>query len=220
LSGGDTTFNLTFADAPGYFTIPGTVYSWRVAALDAAGRPTYSAERTFVMQRAQPVTPTVIPPTTASPTATPLPLAPLAAPQLQGPSQGETVLERIEFRWVSVPNATGYQVETRSDRPGQTDWRAWYRLPVGETIFNLPFADAPDYFAIPGTVYSWRVAALDAAGRPTYSAERTFVMQRAQAATPTPRPTDTPPPPTAVPPPTPRPPTEEPPPTPSATPVP
>jgi protein phosphatase len=177
----------------------------------ATGAPTtVAAAAPPVAATPPPGTPTAIPPT-----ATPLPPAALTQPNLLAPNDGDTAEEQVQFRWVPVPNAAGYQVETRSERQGQTEWRIWDRLPGDTTSFRLDFVSHSGYFEIPGTDYYWRVAALDVVGRPVYSAVRRFVLQRAQAAMPTPQPTDTPmPTPTPTQEPTPTP-TQEPTPTPT-----
>jgi hypothetical protein len=113
-------------------------------------------------------------------------------------------LEAVTFQWQSVPGAATYRVETRSDRQGQTKWQNWG--PTTGTSLIVRYSDHGDYFSIPGTVYYWRVVALDTAGRPGhYSAERRFIFSRMETPvpptkTPKPPPTDTPePPPTDTP---------------------
>jgi hypothetical protein len=148
----------------------------------------------------------------------------LAAPELLRPPDGETQTGSVTFRWSAVTGAAGYRVETRSDRADQTDWRLWQ---AGKTTeLRIVFDDHPDYFKIPGTVYQWRVAALDATGQVgVVSGVRGIVFQRPEKPAPTAPPTAVPPtavppttapptamPPTAVPPPT-EPPTAIPPPT-------
>jgi hypothetical protein len=123
----------------------------------------------------------------------------------------------VGFEWAPVSGAVDYVLETRSDRAGQVDWRSWGR--TGGARFDITYANHPDYFAIPGTVYYWHVAAVDGAGRPgSFSPEGTFVFQRpseSPADPPTPEP-PTPAPPTREPPP----PTPTPEPLPTPTPVP
>ena len=59
-------------------------------------------------------------------------------------------------------------------------------MPGDSTAINLPYDAFPDYFNTPGTVFFWRVAAVDTSGQPaTYSGERRFVFQRAGSDTAT-----------------------------------
>jgi serine/threonine protein kinase len=46
-----TEIPIRYDDRPDYFTIPGTVYYWRVKSLDADGNGNYSQERRFVFNR-------------------------------------------------------------------------------------------------------------------------------------------------------------------------
>ena len=144
---------------------------------------------------------TPVRPTSTSVPSTPTP-APekLAAPDLQGPEDGwGEPQDTVTLTWSPVTGAASYRIETRSDRPGQQEWRPWT---VGDaTQLTIRYDGHPDYFHTPGTVYTWRVLALNAnglAGDP--SPERRFVFQRASTAppptdTPAPPPTDTPAPP-------------------------
>ncbi len=148
----------------------------------------------------------------------------LPAPVSLGPDDGwGEVSDAVTLEWSGVAQASGYQVETRSDRAGQTEWRVWGPLAPNATRLIIRYEDHPDYFAIPGTVYTWRIAALDGAGRPgDYAGSRRFVFNRRgekatatqRLPTDTPRPaTDTPKPPTDTPKPptnTPKPPTDTP----------
>lgn len=178
----------------------------------AAGEPTATLAVTPTLT-ATPLPTTPAPTQAATPTraappspqgaATPTSIAvPLPAPVLIEPQDESTVQERVTFTWGPVPGATGYRVETRSDRIGQQDWRAW---PVGnQTRLVIAYDSYSDYFNTPGTVYYWRVLALNANNQPgTPSLERTFIFSRPgspadtptpQPATETPVPTDTPPP--------------------------
>jgi serine/threonine-protein kinase len=122
---------------------------------------------------ATPVTPT----RAATPTATPAPLL-LAAPAASEPADGASLTGSVLLRWQVVPGAASYRVELRSDRPDQTNWRPWS---ASAAELRLVFDEDPGYFKDPGTVYYWRVAAVDASGRPgSASAPRNFVFQRQQ----------------------------------------
>ena len=168
-------------------------------------------------------TPTATSKAARTPTATSTPRSPtatltsarqvLAAPVLTGPGDGETVTGRVALSWQPVAGSSGYVVQTRSDRAGQTDWRSWQ---AGQnTSLAIPFSADPDYFSGPGTVYYWRAVALNAAGQPgSFSSVRRWVYQvesqpapaQPPAATPTPPPLpDTPTPPPLPDPPTPPP---------------
>ena len=125
-------------------------------------------------------------PNTAPNTATPADVRPavtLDAPQLLEPPDEETQINVATLRYSGVSGAASYLVETRSDRPGQQEWRRW-PVPGSETTINLLYDALADYFNTPGTVYYWRVAAVgpsDQAG--AYSGERRFVFQRPSNAT-------------------------------------
>ena len=145
----------------------------------------------------------------------------LAAPALTGPGDGDTAMGRVNLGWQPVAGASGYVVQTRSDRAGQTEWRTWQ---AGQnTSLSIPFNSDPGYFNTPGTVYYWRVAALNGAGQPgNFSPVRRWVYQVESQPAPTqpPAPADTPTPPlpdTPTPPPLPDTPTPPPLPTPTPT---
>ena len=142
--------------------------------------------------------------TTAPPTAQALP-----APAISAPESGYTAEQRsVRLAWQEAPGATGYRVETRSEREGQKEWKSWPSEGGTELTLNFDDPTTAQYFSIPGTVYEWRVAALDKGGQPgAYSEVRKFVFNRQRPATNTPiPPTDTPEPPTPTPePPTPTP---------------
>ncbi len=219
------SLKLGYSDHADYFKIPGTIYYWRVVALDANGnKGSYSAERVFEFQRGSPKPPTETP--QRAPTSTRA-VTPLPAPSLVSPIYGWSApLDAVTFEWKPVPGAAQYRVETRSDREGQTAWQPWG--PVDVPSLKLGYSDHADYFKIPGTIYYWRVVALDANGnKGSYSAERVFEFQRVSPKPPTntpkPPPTDTPKPPTNTPKPptdTPKPPTDTPKPPPTDTPKP
>ena len=68
-------------------------------------------------------------------------------------------------------------METRSERPGQQDWKAWPDVDVAEQ--TLSYDQYSEYFNTTGTVYYWRVAAVDAKGTVgCRSEESTFVFNR------------------------------------------
>ncbi len=146
--------------------------------------------------------PTIVPPTPAPPPG----LVDLMAPVLAEPQDGSTASGNVVLRWEVVPGAIGYRVETRSDRPGQEDWRVW---PVGLVPeLYIAFEDHADYFKDPGTVYQWRVVAVDVAGElGAFSQPFSFTFQRDEPKPePPPAPTAKPNPPTPVPAPTEKPP--------------
>jgi len=111
---------------------------------------------------------------------TPLP-APLLAPKQLSPGDGDTAPSEITFDWRPVIGAAGYLVQTRSEQFGQTKWRGQPVEKDGVAQFRLVFDRHPDCFAVPGTEYFWRVAALDAAGQA--SASRRFIYQCASVST-------------------------------------
>jgi len=157
-------------------------------------------------------TPTLVTPTQPKPpTATPIPAEPLPAPNLLRPDSGATESGvSVTFEWSPVSGASQYRLETRSERPGQSDWRTWGEGFTSSTVLTLSFASQPDYFNIPGTLYFWRVAAVDANGQVgVHSEVWAFIFQRKTSSTDTPAPpTVTPEPDTPTPkPPTPKPPT-------------
>jgi serine/threonine protein kinase len=120
----------------------------------------------------------VSPTVPAAPPAAPAPLVSLGAPQLLDPPDEESLTGVARLQYSGVNGAAGYVVETRSDRAGQQEWRRW---PVSgsETTINLAFDALGEYFSIPGTVYYWKVAAVDASGNiGPYSDQRRFVFQR------------------------------------------
>jgi len=85
-----------------------------------------------------------------------------------------------------VAGAASYRLQTRSERPGQTNWQSWG--PVAGTDYTFVFDAFPDYFNVPGTVYFWRVLALDAGNQPgPESATWRFIFQR-KSVQPTPPP--------------------------------
>lgn len=151
--------------------------------------------------------PTVVTPPTAVPLKPTAPLAfePLPAPELVAPAMDSSdPVPEVTFQWLPIAGAAAYKVETRSDRPDQVEWRSWDS--TASTSLAISFANHPDYFSIPGTVYYWRVVAIDDAGRVGQSSsERRFVYQQnveAQPEEPTPTPE---PPPTSTPEPLPTP---------------
>lgn len=88
-----------------------------------------------------------------------------------------TEIENVRFVWSPVSGASHYQLETRSDREGQMDWNAWNTSPGTE--FIIAFDPHGTYFHTPGTVYYWRVAAVDVNGRlGAYSDVWAFIFQR------------------------------------------
>ena len=134
-------------------------------------------------------------PATAAPTATPQ-AAQLSPPVLTGPEDGWSApIGSVTFSWNPVPGATGYIVETRSDRAGQTEWNPWPAIGGGTPSLQLYYDTKSSYFQIPGTIYYWRVVPLGRGGqRGQPSAERRFVFQQPSL------PPDTPEPPTDMPP--------------------
>lgn len=182
--------------------------------------PTIPATATPTATRPRPA-PTATPkPEPATPTSASLP-----APVLVQPADGwGDPSDAVTFQWQTVPGAIGYVVETRPESSGQGDWRSWGR--VDGTSLTLSYDVEGQYFNAPGTVYLWRVAALNNIGKVgSYSATHRFVFQRPtsggnqppETPTDTPQPppppvlTDTPAPPTDTPePPPPPPPTDTP----------
>lgn len=192
----------------------------RTATATATPLPTIPATATPSATRLRP-TPTATPkPEPATPTSAPLP-----APVLVQPADGwGDPADAVTFQWQTVPGAIGYVVETRPESSGQGDWRNWGR--VDGTSLTLSYDVEGQYFNAPGTVYLWRVAALNNIGKiGNYSATHRFVFRRPtsggnqppETPTDTPQPppppvlTDTPAPPTDTPePPPPPPPTDTP----------
>ena len=145
--------------------------------------PTATSAKAAPAQPAAPTasSPTPAPAQSATPTARPPGGATLPGPILDAPGDGDTPdKEMVTFRWQAVDSAKGYRLELRSDRPGQTEWRALIEQ-MTATELPIRYDDQRDYFAIPGTVYYWRVKSLDAAGNGNYSVERRFVFNRRSA---------------------------------------
>jgi len=134
--------------------------------------PTTTATRFAAPTNTMSAVPPVVSPTVSAP------LVSLSAPQLFDPPDGEALIDVARLRHSGVNGAAGYVAETRSDREGQQEWRRW-PITGGDTTINLAFGALEDYFSIPGTVYYWRVAAVDVNGNQgPYSKERRFVFQR------------------------------------------
>ena len=68
-------------------------------------------------------------------------------------------------------------METRSERLGQQDWKAWPDVDGAEQ--TLSYDQYSEYFNTNGTVYYWRVVAVDANGTAgMWSQEGSFVFNR------------------------------------------
>ena len=158
----------------------------RIARSDSGASPTATAAQPKRSPTAV-ATPTPVP---LKPTA-PLAIEPLPAPELVAPPMDSSdPVSEVTFQWLSIAGAAAYKLETRSDRPGQTEWRSWDS--TESTSLSIFYANHPDYFSIPGTLYYWRVVAIDNAGRVGQSsAERRFVYQQNVEAPPE-EPTPTP----------------------------
>ncbi len=121
----------------------------------------------------KPPTLTLKPPAHTPATSAPL----LSGPTNLQPTDLETVLGKIQLAWSDINGSVGYVVETRTNSAGSSDWRRWG--PVASTLMTISFDDDVSYFHTPGTIYFWRVAAVDASGRTgLYSEVRSFVFQR------------------------------------------
>lgn len=155
----------------------------------AAATPTAVVAPPTPTPKPRPATATLAPP----PTKTQALL--LAAPQLLEPTDGDVMIGSGRLSWSPVDGATAYRLQTRSERPGQTDWRDWGSMP--ETSYTIVFDASPDYFKEPGTEYYWRVLALNADNQPgTESTTWRFIFQRKseRPSKPTKQPTPPPPP--------------------------
>ncbi len=135
-------------------------------------------------------TPRSTAPTRTPVRATPPPVPSLTAPLIAAPDDGVTADQgSVRLAWQAAPGATGYRVETRSEREGQQEWKSWPSGGSTELTLNFDDPAIAQYFSIPGTVYEWRVAALDRSGQPgAYSEVRRFVFNRPQPDKPTPPP--------------------------------
>jgi hypothetical protein len=101
----------------------------------------------------------------------------LPAPELYWPKDGETTYGHALLTWSEVKDAAYYIVQTRSDRLGQTDWKEWGKTYVER--FDLIFDANSNYFRDPGTIYYWRVIAVNSQNeRGTPSGTRKFIFQR------------------------------------------
>jgi serine/threonine-protein kinase len=116
-----------------------------------------------------PPTPTTTPMSTRTPQATstrtaiPTRPPPLIAPQALEPIGGADQFGQTTLRWTAVPGAQRYLIQTRSGLQGQEEWGSWFAV-HGSTEYTIHFEGDPAYFRQPGTVYEWRVLAVDALG--------------------------------------------------------
>jgi hypothetical protein len=152
----------------------------------SASQPTPAPHMTQALRPT--VTPTPAAPkavaATPVPTAAPAP-ASLPGPQLTAPDEGWSApLDKVEMLWEAVPGAGSYMVELSAFIEGNQRVKKSTSL---EPRLVLVYDAEPDFFKIPGTVYTWKVAALDTAGRVgNWSGERTFRFSRRDEAKPTP----------------------------------
>ena len=135
--------------------------------------------------------PTLVPTDTPTATSTPGSLLPspealptdsilLPAPRLIFPPDGwNERVSVVTLEWDLIPNAVAYQVDTRNGQPGQAQWKVWGPLGPQVTKLQIKYDDYPEYFKIPGTVYYWRVVAINENEQPgEYSKWRQFIFQR------------------------------------------
>lgn len=125
------------------------------------------------------VPPTVTSVTSPTPTNPPPIVLSLPAARLLAPEDGwNNSSEEMQFAWEGVADKVRYQIETRSELPDQLEWRIWPVEPAGQAfVLTVVYSRHKEYFRQAGTVYHWRVVALDETGAVgSYSAERTFIF--------------------------------------------
>jgi len=98
--------------------------------------------------------------------------ASVTAPVLTSPPDSVAVADEIvDFEWEPVPGASGYHVYIREERTWENGSASY---PVWDNAVTEPHAEARLASFLPSGEYSWRVIAIDSAGRAAASDLRRF----------------------------------------------